>query len=53
MLRRPSGYHATPREEGCSSTAFEPARYRDAPVWNNPAIRGSGFAIANNFPALP
>jgi hypothetical protein len=48
MLRRPSALCATPREEGCSSTAIDLLAIATPAVWNNLADRDSaGVAIAN------
>jgi len=41
MLRRPSNYQATPREEGCSSTAYGFLDLISQVAWNNLASRGS------------
>src|SRR5262245_12528730 len=41
MLRRPSVYLSTLREEGCSSNAFARAADRSAAGWNNHADLGS------------
>jgi hypothetical protein len=53
MLRRPSTFHPTPREEGCSSTAFDTVYAIAYPGWCNLADRGSVYAIAYTVSAVP
>jgi hypothetical protein len=53
MLRRPSTYHPTRREEGYSSTAFGTSNFIGEAVWNNPANRGSASPMKFDVPAVP
>ena len=53
MLRHPSAFQSTCREEGCSSTAFGLGGVPEKTVWTNPAVRGSVFSGTPPSPALP
>ena len=53
MLRHPSAYHSTRREEGCSSTAFAASRCAAGSDWSNHADRCSDPAAQRDAAALP
>jgi len=53
MLRRPSALCATPREEGCSSTAIGLTRTEISAVWINLSGRGSAEISVRVNPAVP
>jgi hypothetical protein len=53
MLRHPSETSATPRGEGCSSTAVEQLLDVGHAAWNNPAGRGSARPTSSNCSAVP
>jgi hypothetical protein len=53
MLRRPCEFHPTPREEGCSSTAFGLFPANLPSCWNNLTDLGYDGKFAGNKPAVP
>jgi hypothetical protein len=53
MLRRPGESPITPREEGCSSTAFATVEFDVNGVWANPAGRGSPLTSNSTVAAVP
>jgi hypothetical protein len=53
MLRQPSFFHSTRREEGCSSTAFGMRSSNWFQVWSNPANRGFWNQLLERIPAVP
>jgi hypothetical protein len=53
MLRRPSTSPSIRREEGCSSTAFDPGSPVTGALWNNPAGRGSAPVTGDPGSAVP
>jgi hypothetical protein len=52
MLRRPSEFRHTLREEGCSSTTFGEVFSPKGANWNNPAGRGSAPFEEDTSPAV-
>jgi hypothetical protein len=53
MLRRPSTYHRTLREEGCSSTAFVKYFTLKTECWRHPANVVDSVFRVKYFTAAP